>query len=402
MSRSRIRRLFLVTSDYHFYYDNRVHTTSAFMRFVPELLAVAEHIEIGAPVHDGPESETAGFSIESPSITYRPLPPSKTLEQFLRRLPRQGERVLRELYGGIRAADLVWINGPHPLLPLAAAVSRFLHKPYLLWLRGDILTAVRMKYTGDESHHRLAHLTAFALDRLTRLSATGGALLYTGSGLAGYARHARYSQAANSSLVQAMQLASGPRAVVHSPLRLLWAGQLRPVKGLIYLLDAVRCLRERGESVELSIVGSGEQEAELRGRVEAAGLQDVVSLEGYVPPGPALDSYFEAADVFVLPSLSEGVPKVLIEAMARALPVVATDVGGVQDIISDGRSGLLVPPADVGALSEAVQRLARDEVLRGLLSEGALEFAREHTATAEAERIYWGLRSAFPEVWGTG
>lgn len=402
MSRPKVRRLFLVTSDYHFYYEGRVHTTSAFMRFVPELLMFAEHIEISAPVHAAPESDATGFTIESPSINYRPLPPSRTLEQFLRRFPRQCSAILRGLYGGIRSADLVWANGPHPLLPIAAWLSMFLHKPYILWLRGDILAVVKTKYTGAHGRDRLAHRTALYLDRLIRLSAGRGAVFYTGSGLERYAARARYSRPANTSLVQASQLATGARSHVHTPLRLLWAGQLRPLKGLLYLLRSLRLLLDKGQPVLLRLVGSGEQRAELEAERATLNLERMVVFEGYVPPGPALDRYFEEADVFVLPSLSEGVPKVLLEAMARALPVVATKVGGVPDVVQDGENGLLVAPASPDALASAILRAATDEALRTRLSEGALAFAREHTAVAEGERIYRGLREAFPEVWGKG
>lgn len=398
MSGQRILRLCIVTSDYHYCHNGCVYTTSAFMRFVPELLSLAQQIEVCAPVHPEPEPGGIGFTIEAPSITYRPLAPSRTLEEFLRRFPRDGVSEVHSIYEGIQRADLIWINGPHPLLPLTALLARSLHKPYLLWLRGDILATVRSKYTRADHRNRLAARTALYLDKLIHASARGAPLFYTGRGLERYATGARYSQAVATSLVRESELALESRTGVHSPVRLLWAGQLRPVKGLPVLLRAVRTLLDGGVPVRLRIVGSGEQRAVLEAECNSLRLRESVSLEGYVSPGPGLNRYFEEADLFVLPSLSEGVPKVLIEAMARALPVVATAVGGIPDVVEDRTNGLLVPPGSPAALAEAVAELHADDGLRRRLSEGALEFARLHTAQAEVERIGWGLHSAFPRL----
>lgn len=399
MSTPRLRRLLLVTSDYH--YRNReggVCTTSAFMRFVPELLALAERIDVCAPVHAS--GEERGYGIEGRKVAYRPLPPSRTLEQFLRRLPKDGLPIARILYAGIRKADLVWINGPHPLLPLAALLCRLVGKPYLLWLRGDILATVSAKYRSGTGRDRLAARTAYYLDRTIAWAARNAAVFYTGGGLKRYAERARYAQPAQASLVREADLAPSPRTTLHTPVRLLWAGQLRPVKGLVHLLRAARLLQGEGRDVRLTLVGGGEQEEELRALVAALGLERSVRFAGYVPPGSALCAYFDEADVFVLPSISEGVPKVLLEAMARALPVVASRVGGVPDVIRDGENGVLVPPADPAALAVAVARVLDDPGLRGRLSAGALAFAREHTARAEADRIQRGVRQAFPNLWG--
>jgi len=390
-------RLCLVTSDYHFQVDGEIRTTSAFLRFVPELLPLARSIEVCAPVHaSGAER---GFSIESERVCYRPLPPSRTLEEFLRRSPRDGLTITHELYVGMRGADLIWINGPHPLLPLAALIARAMRKPYLLWLRGDILMTVRVKYVARNRRDRLAARTAWYLDRLIGPSARGAAVFYTGSSLARYGKLAAYAQSANTSLVSDAQLATRPRTRVHAPLRLLWVGQLRPVKGLLHLLQALRTLRDEGHSMDLRLVGDGEQREALTAEVAALDLTDGVRFAGYVAPGPALDTEYEEADVFVLPSLSEGIPKVLFEAMARALPVVATKVGGVPDVVCDGENGLLVLAGDARALARALSRIGSDRDLRSHLSHGALEYAQAHTATAEVERIRGGLRAAFPDLW---
>ncbi len=393
----KVGRLLLVTSDYHFHEGDKIHTTSAFMRFVPELLSLAKTIEVCAPIHTVSAGEQ-GFGIESEAIRYNPLPPSRTLEQFLRKLPADLLPILRALYEAARRSDLVWINGPHPLLPLAALACRLAGKPYLLWMRGDILETTRSKYAGSRLRNRLALRTAYFLDKLMQAAARNRVVFYTGSGLSRYAVLASYSQPARTSLVSETDVAAGPKGPLHRPVRLLWAGQLRPVKGLKYLLGALRLLLDEGYEVCLTLLGDGEQRDELEEEVKRLELHDHVALAGYVAPGPSLSAYFESADLFVLPSLSEGVPKVLLEAMAHGLPIVATEVGGVPDLIRDGETGVLVPPQAPRQLTDAIARLLEHDDLRRTVSEQAVAFAREHTAAAEVARIGEGLHRAFPNV----
>lgn len=393
----KVDRLLLVTGDYHYRDGTKICTTSAFMRFVPELLSLARTIEVCAPIHLGTAGEK-GFGIESQAIRYRPLPPSRTLEQFLRRLPSDLLPILQALYQGARRSDLVWINGPHPLFPLAVLACRLAGKPYLLWLRGDILETTRSKYVDANLRNRLAVRTAYFLDKLLLTAAKNRVVFYTGSALSRYAVLSSYSQPARTSLVSESELTSVPKGPLHTPVRLLWAGQLRPVKGLKYLLAALRLLLDEGYQVRLTLLGDGEQREELEEEVKRLELQDHVALAGYVAPGPALSAYFESADLFVLPSLSEGVPKVLLEAMARGMPIVATEVGGVPDLITDGETGVLVPRQAPRQLADAIARLLDHDDLRRTVSEQAVAFAREHTAAAEVARIGEGLQRAFPNV----
>lgn len=393
---SALYRLLLVTSDFHYRRGGAVFTTSAFMRFVPELLAFADEIEVAAPIH--PDSASTGFSIESPVVRYLPLPPSAALEEFLRRLPRDGVGILGSLYKGMRRADIVWINGPHPLLVLSAALARALRKRHVLWIRGDIRATVPSKYRGAGLRRAAARRTAVYLDRAIECCAVGAVVFYTGRGLDRYGERARYSMRANTSLVKGPELASVPHTELHDPVRLLWAGQLRPVKGLAYLLEAVSRLRAQGYRVVLTLIGEGEQRAELEAECRRLGVEAAVRMPGYVPPGAALTEAFTNADIYVLPSLSEGIPKVLIEAMAQGLPVVSTEVGGIADMIVDRESGLLIEPRSAEAIRGAVEELILDASLRRRVAAGALEYARLHTAEAEVARIRSGLREAYPDL----
>jgi glycosyltransferase involved in cell wall biosynthesis len=135
------------------------------------------------------------------------------------------------------------------------------------------------------------------------------------------------------------------------------AARLVALKGIIYLIQAVSLLRSKFSNVRLEIAGSGPEESALREEVKKLGLADCVKfLTWQTDIAPTLARW----DVFVLPSIEDASPIAVIEAMAAGLPVIATNVGGVPDIVEDGKTGLLVPPADPVALAESLARLLGD------------------------------------------
>ncbi len=162
-----------------------------------------------------------------------------------------------------------------------------------------------------------------------------------------------------------------PRAV-DGPLRVLDVGRLVPEKGAPVLLDAVARLAERGVGVELRLVGGGELEPDLRSEIARRGLSDRITLVGAVGQDEILAQY-HWADVFCLPSFQEGLPVVLMEAMATGIPVITTPINGIPELVKDGRNGYLVPPGRADLLADALARLAGDQALRETLGARARE-----------------------------
>lgn len=142
-------------------------------------------------------------------------------------------------------------------------------------------------------------------------------------------------------------------------------GRLQPVKDQVTLVDAFsELLRKRPElnkRLRLAIVGDGSLREEVVERVRAAGLQEVVWLPGERSDVPEV---MRALDLFVLPSLAEGISNTVLEAMATGLPVVATRVGGNPELVEEGVTGALVPPANPSALAEAIGQYAQDDQRR--------------------------------------
>ncbi|WP_437738474.1 glycosyltransferase [Sorangium sp. So ce1335] len=132
-------------------------------------------------------------------------------------------------------------------------------------------------------------------------------------------------------------------------------------KGLRYLIEAAPEVLRRAPEARFVVAGDGPLRGELQQRAQAAGLGDRMIFPGYRSDVPELISAFDA---YVLPSLWEGLPLALLEALALGKPIVASRVGGVPEIVEHGVDGFLVPPKDPGALGEHLARAARDAELR--------------------------------------
>lgn len=180
----------------------------------------------------------------------------------------------------------------------------------------------------------------------------------------------------------------------------LSVANLRPVKGQHYLLKALAELT--GTPFRAVLVGEGELRGELEGLARRLGLGGRVVFAGAQPD---VLPFLEAADVFVLPSLWEGFPVAVMEAMARGLPVVASRAGGVPELVEEGRTGLLVPPADAPALAEALSALARDPEMRRRFGRAGRERVAGFTVERmcrEVGEIYLRLLSKVPASPGGG
>lgn len=183
-----------------------------------------------------------------------------------------------------------------------------------------------------------------------------------------------------------------------SETRLLYVGELVERKGISYLLRATAMLKERGRRVVLRLVGAGDDQR-YRREAEELGISDLVDFAGRVPYGPALFSEYRKADIFVLPSIgTEGWSRVIIEANANGVPVVATDTGSLGHAVRECNCGLAAEPASASSLAECIERIMTDDQLRRRLLKGAADRAELHSVERELARVWTALHEAFPAV----
>lgn len=187
----------------------------------------------------------------------------------------------------------------------------------------------------------------------------------------GIALHDRIRVLPNASPVSSLSSRQSPDGSV----RVLFLGVLGPRKGTPQLVEAFARL-PIDPAWRATLAGNGD-EVETRAAVRARGLDSRVEVLGW-QDSDATASLLAASDVLVLPSFAENLPMAVIEGMAAGLAVVTTPVGATPDIITDGETGLLVPPGDVEALANALQRVITDSALRSRLGENARAFHKEH------------------------
>jgi glycosyltransferase involved in cell wall biosynthesis len=169
-------------------------------------------------------------------------------------------------------------------------------------------------------------------------------------------------------------------------------GRLLPLKGLVYLLRAIASLRVEFPNLAVEIAGLGPERATLEGEAQKLGLADGVRFLGWVEElAPVLARW----ELFVLPSLEEGFPMAVLDAMAAGLPVVASAVGGISELVENGRTGWLVPPADPRALADRLRMLLLDpEQERAMGAAGRARICEHFSAermVAQLAEIYDGL-----------
>jgi glycosyltransferase involved in cell wall biosynthesis len=153
--------------------------------------------------------------------------------------------------------------------------------------------------------------------------------------------------------------------VMRSPVKLLAIGRFVKTKGFDVLLDACAILKERGLDFTVTLAGSGRIEGELRAKAQSLGIADKTGFPGFILHRE-VPNLIRAHDIFVMPSRiaksgdRDGLPTVIMEALVCRVPVVATDVGGIKEVVTDGETGYLVQQKNPAALADAIEKLAHD------------------------------------------
>jgi glycosyltransferase involved in cell wall biosynthesis len=254
----------------------------------------------------------------------------------------------------VRGAKALYVYLPGHLPLMFAITARLLGRPYGCYLRGEInepwrswgLNGARFILVANEGVQRVAQ------------------------------RHC-----ANTSLIPPLvdltesdiSPPKGPKS--QPPWRLLYVGRVEAVKGIRELLRAAGLARARGVDLELDVVGSNLEPDHYRREAERAGLT-AVRFHGVISDRDRLRDLFADADLFVLPSYSEGYPRVLLEAMAFGAPVLTTFVGGIPSLMDDGENCLRVPVRDAEGLSQVIERALLDSELRIRIAKGGNETVR--------------------------
>lgn len=170
--------------------------------------------------------------------------------------------------------------------------------------------------------------------------------------------------------------------------KIVSVGRLEPEKGHSILIDALKILHNQGLKFEARIIGPGKEYDELRNKTKELGLQHNIKVCGRIPWGYELFKELDNADLFILPSFSEGMPRALIEAMARGLPGIGSDVGGIKELLSEEYR---VPPRNSKALAAKIAEIINDTEQLEMMSRTNFAKAMEYKAEVmnQRKRDFW-------------
>ena len=363
----------------------------SFARYVDSLAPYFDQVILCVPVLT--EGRGEGTPIRSPNVRLAPLPHFDGPVQFYPRLPV----ILPALASFVRNIDLLHCRLPTPAAIFAFAFARLLRRPTSVLIVGDLRALLpAMPYRRIKK--LLWRLYTEFEERGVQHMARRSLAFANGAALA--AKHARPDHPVvqtQTTTISTDEIAAREDTCIGQPIRLLTVSRIDPRKGLRVLPDVVRRVVANGVDATLDVVGPavGAPGEDERRAIESAActmnVRDRIALRGAIPLDRLMAIYREH-DVFVLPTLpGEGIPRVLLEAMASGMPVVTTRVAGIPSLITDGRNGLLVDSADAATVADAIARLVSDGPLRRRLIASGYETARTFTLEAQAARMMQGV-----------
>lgn len=365
------------------YFDRyRYYTNRPLNRYVEQMLLtdVISKVVLFAPVHP---YKGEGYALPE-AIEVVKLP---RFSSYITALPLVFG-FWRCFKKNLNKVDIVWIRFPAPFGWLLARLAEKAGKRVFWQIAGDpsLVIAKGTKYKGLT--RILARIWLSLEERLLKQALRGGLCFLNGKEL--YERYGEMAQKAvqivTSSLTEDDFLDRDAKRI-STPTEILFVGYLRHEKGIPFLLQATQKLLEKGYALKMTIVGDGPEKDMLQRLTKKMEIGKQVAFQGSVSSDEEMQAIYSTADLFVLPSISEGTPRVLLEAMAAGLPIVATKVGGIPDIIEDGENGILVPPGDAGALAKAIQKVLINESLRRNLVAKGRKFAETHTVKTMISHI---------------
>ncbi len=284
--------------------------------------------------------------------------------------------ILWRCWRAARSADAVHIRVPGYVGLAGLLAARASRRPRFAWVAAQWAQRI-----GSVARGRLRRVAGLTLDRLLRLLLGNTPTFSLGSTYVG--QLPRVYPVISTSLWSADIPDDIPERTSSLPYTILYVGRLSREKGVTHLITAMGKLgRECPGRFRLVVVGEGPEGKSLQRHAESVGTADLVEWRGQVRVEDVFALY-EKAHCLVLPSLSEASGKVLIEAMSRQCPVIATNVGGIPGIVADGQNGLLIPPSSPDELAKAIRRLQEEPGLASDLARRALDTARTNTLEAQ-------------------
>lgn len=382
--------------DQVFWFDGEYYSTdTAFINFILSFEQYFEKITLYARV--SPEIKTDRYRITSPKVEVRPFPFYKDLYSLWKTAPWSIPKIYSILAQDASTWDIVWLCIPHPFDPLFIYLCKRHNKPFFMLVRQNLVELVRRRSPGIQ--RTVAVFITELLERRAQKLASKHVTFAVGNEMYKiYKKQDIYPvyEVACTLISKDNVISSADQKKYlgcNSSVDILCVSRLDPEKGIQYLIDAIHILVHRyNHNVVLNLVGRGRLELELKEQVKQLDLDKHVVFKGYITHGEELLNLFKSSSCFILPSLWEGLPQVLLEAMACGTPIIATDVGGIPNLLQNEKNGLLVKSADPDEIAKSVLKLITNESLYNEVIKNGLNTVLDYTLEVQRERMLNILR----------
>jgi glycosyltransferase involved in cell wall biosynthesis len=372
--------------------DGAVWTETGFAyEFWCRYLAVFDHVTVVARIREISAFNPNGRRADGAGVSFVPVAYYLGVQQYIVRLLQ----IRRSVKNAVGPTDAVILRVGSQVADIVEKQLRRTDHPFALEVVGDPYDVFA---PGSFKHPLRPFFRWWFSRQLRQQCARAFAVAYVTK----YALQRRYPPAINafSTYYSNVELpdeafVAHPRSAIHVPITLIFVGTLAQLyKAPDVLIHAVSLCVNQGLNLRLVMIGDGKYRPKLEAQATAWGLKDHVCFLGQLPAGEAIRTQLDQADLFVLPSYQEGLPRAMLEAMARALPCIGSTVGGLPELLPEED---MVPPSDAFALAEKIREVVNDPARMVRMSARNLVEAHEYRDSTLKERrdAFYGYVSEF-------
>jgi len=391
----RSKKLLVVLDELYYYDGNTYGSKYSWGKFTEAFCPFFDEVTLSVPVKNEISNQKL---IKVEKVNFCPLPYWDGMVSYIKNLPKNFWQLVKTIRRETKKHDVIFIRLPSLAGMLFFVFAKLYSKPIALYVGGNIRTAANRLYVGSRISKMTMNTFACIIEFITRIMVNHSITFVTGKELyQSYNRPYNKIFQTMTSLINKDYINERDDTCQGSIINIVCVAQILPSKGIDYLIDAIHLLRKDNYNVLLDIVGfgNGTYYESLVDKVKKLELESYVKFKGYVTFGSDLFEIYRKADISVLATLSEGLPRVIIESWASGIPFIATNVGGIPGLIVDGENGLLINPGSSVEICKAIKRTISNSDLRKKIIRNGLDFAKQHTSDKQAETIIHLLRMCY-------
>jgi len=359
----------LIFDDIHLLSDGKNYVMPFAMNCLwKELCRYFHSVSLCAPTIDVESLEDpVNIKITADNLYYIKRPYYESPAAFFKKFWRIIPKSIPIIQQAIKECDIILIRLPTVWSPIVYCLAKHYKKNIVIHIKGSWSgTVQRMKEDRFSATSYVEKTIASIYEQFhCFLAGNNPSLVMSTQEVSKYKKTNLHVQRIEVSLISEKNIFKREDTCKNETIKLLFVGRLAPSKGLNYLIDAMYSLQSKHSAYkyELYAAGEGPLKNDLMSSIDSYGLHNI-HLTGTLSPTTGLTDLYRNCDIFILPSLSEGVPKVLYEALAANLPIIITSVGGIPEIVHHNREALLITPGSTEEIINAIELIAENPALR--------------------------------------